>query len=85
LGIIDGGGFKMRNILKVFIWAIVAAGAVALWLAGLYVPQIEPFGFPLGIVYSIAIFSLMEGADKLRRQGKGGTRWSSDKQEAHKK
>lgn len=62
----------MKTILKVIAWAIVAAGAVALWLAGLYVPQLEPFGFPLGIVYSIAIFSLMEGADKLRRQSRGG-------------
>lgn len=61
----------MRNILKVFIWAIVAAAAVALWLAGLYVPQIESFGFPLGIVYCIAIFGLMEGADRLRRQSDG--------------
>ena len=61
----------MKTILKVIAWAIVAAGAVELWLAGIYVPRLEPFGFPLGIVYSIAIFSLMEGADKMRRQSDG--------------
>ena len=75
----------MKTILKVIISALVAAGAVALWIAGIYVPLIESFGFALGIIYTIAIFSLMEGADKMRKQGKGGTRWSSDKQEAHKK
>ena len=75
----------MKTILKVIAWAIVAAGAVALWIAGIYVPLIESFGFALGIIYTIAVFCLIEGADKLRKQGKGGTRWSSDKQEAHKK
>jgi hypothetical protein len=69
-GIIDGGGFKMRNILKVIIWAIVAAAAVALWIAGSYVPQIKSFGFLLGSIYAIAVFYLMEAADKLRREKK---------------
>lgn len=64
----------MRNILKVFIWAIVATAAVALWLAGFYVPQIEPFGFALGIIYTLAIACLIEAADKLRRQSEGGKR-----------
>ena len=75
----------MKTKLKVIAWAIVAAGAVALWLAGLYVPRIESFGFALGNIYTVAVFCLVEAVDKLRRQSKGGTRWSSDKQEAHKK
>jgi hypothetical protein len=64
----------LKTILKVIAWAIVAAGAVALWLAGIYVPQIESFGFALGIIYTIAAFCLVEAADKLRKQGKGGKR-----------
>ena len=61
----------MKTILKVIAWAIVAAGAVALWIAGIYVPLIESFGFALGIIYTIAVFCLIEGADKLRRQSRG--------------
>lgn len=75
----------MKTILKVIAWAIVAAGVVALWLAGIYVPQIESFGFALGNIYTVAVFCLVEAVDKLRKQGRGGKRWSSDKQEAHKK
>jgi hypothetical protein len=75
----------LKTILKVIAWAIVVVGTAALWIASIYVPLIESFGFALGIIYTIAVFCLVEAADKLRRQSKGGTRWSSDKQEAHKK
>lgn len=64
----------LKTILKVIAWAIVAAGAVALWLAGIYVPQIESFGFALGNIYTVAVFCLIEAVDKLRRQSRGGKR-----------
>lgn len=55
----------MRTILKVIISAIVAVGAMGVYVAGLLlVPALEFLGFGCGIVFAWAVFCMMEGLEE---------------------
>ena len=55
----------MRTILKVIISAFVAVGAMGIYIVGLvFVPALEFLGFGCGIVFTWAVFCMMEGLEE---------------------
>lgn len=66
----------MRTILKVIFSALVAAGAMGVYIAGLvFVPALEFLGFGCGIVFTWAVFCMMEGLEecdgaRVRKKGR---------------
>lgn len=55
----------MRTILKVIFSALVAAGAIVIWLVVLFIPQLESISFGLGIIFSMAIYNFIEGLEEM--------------------
>lgn len=66
----------MRTILKVIFSALVAAGVMGIYIVGLvWIPALEIFSFGCGIVFTWAVFCMMEGleeCDGARVRKKGG-------------